>query len=214
MAGEKINYQYISEYIKSVIPQSISYLEEMEKYARENKVPVIHKEVKAFIEVLLKISKPERILEIGSAIGYSALVMAEASDACITTIERDPQMFNIAADNIEKAGKKERIKIIGQDALQVLPYLKNSYDFMFMDAAKGSYREFYDYGINLVRKGGIILCDNILYKGMTALGDDVGQKQRTIVNKMRDFVEMLFSDERIDNCIIPIGDGMCLSYVK
>jgi len=216
LAGEKINYDYITEYLHQVLPESVGYLKEMEDYAQKNEVPVIHKEMKSFLEVLCKLHKPLKILEIGTAIGYSASVMAHASgkDCHITTIERDSDMTTLALKNIEKLGLSEQIRVIEGDGLEVLSCLSSKYDMIFIDAAKGYYNEFFDYAINLIDEGGLIISDNVLYKGMTAEDAIVKRRQKTIVGRMRDYLVMLCNHPDLTTSIIPIGDGVALSYYR
>ena len=214
MAGEKINLDYITEYLHQIIPESESGLLELEKFAVDNNVPIIHKEVKALIEVLCMLKKPMKILEIGTAIGYSASVMALSSpdSVKITTIEREPEMTKLAINNITKLCLDKQIRIIEGDALEVLPLLSSKYDLIFMDAAKGYYNEFFDSVINLLNDGGLLICDNVLYKGMTATDDLVKRRQKTIVGRMRDYLEMLCNHPKLKTSVIPIGDGVTLSY--
>ena len=216
MAGEKINYDYITEYLHQVLPETKGYLKDMEEYAHINEVPIIHKEMKAFLEVLCKMQKPFKILEIGTAIGYSASVMALSSgkDCHITTIERDSDMTTLALKNIEKLGLSNRIRVIEGDGLEVLSCLSSKYDMIFIDAAKGYYNEFFDYAINLINDGGLIVSDNVLYKGMTAEDLLVKRRQKTIVGRMRDYLVMLCNHPNLTTSIIPIGDGVALSYYK
>ena len=213
MAGEKINYEYITEYLHQVLPENVGHLKVMEDYATANDVPIVHKEMKAFLEVLCKIQKPKKILELGTAIGYSASSMAIASgkDCHITTIERDSDMTTLAIENIEKLGLSEQIRVIEGDALEVLSCLSSKYDMIFIDAAKGYYNEFFDYAINLINDGGLIISDNVLYKGMIAEDDLVKRRQKTIVGRMRDYLIMLCNHDKLTTSIIPIGDGVAIS---
>ena len=214
MAGEKINYDYITEYLHQVLPETEGYLKEMEEYAHKYEVPIIHKEMKAFLEVLCKMQKPLKILEVGTAIGYSASVMALASgkECHITTIERESDMTTLALENIDKLGLSNQIRVIEGDGLEVLSCLSSKYDMIFIDAAKGYYNEFFDYAINLVNDGGLIVSDNVLYKGMTAEDSIVKRRQKTIVGRMRDYLVMLCNHRNLTTSIIPIGDSVALSF--
>ena len=216
MAGEKINLDYITEYLHEVLPESKGHLLEMEEYAKANDVPIIHKEVKALIEVLCKLKKPLKILEIGTAIGYSASVFALASgkDTKVVTIERDKEMTEIALSNFSKLNLSNRIKLIEGEALEVLPCLSFKYDLIFIDAAKGYYNEFFDVIIDLINDGGLIISDNVLYKGMTATDNLVKRRQKTIVGRMRDYLKRLCTHKNLTTTIIPIGDGVAVSYFE
>lgn len=214
MAGEKINLDYITEYLHKLIPESGTELKKLEDYAEKNAVPIIHREVKALIEVLCLLKKPKKILEIGTAIGYSASVMAFSSpeDVKITSIEREPEMTELALENIKKLNLEEKIRVIEGDALEVLPLLSSKYDLIFMDAAKGYYNEFFDSVITLLNDGGLLICDNVLYKGMTATDELVKRRQKTIVGRMREYLEMLCNHSKLTTSVIPIGDGVTVSY--
>ena len=216
MRGEKINLDYITDYLSQVLPESKGILKELEIYAKENQVPIIYPEVRYLLEVLCKIHKPARILEIGTAIGYSALVMNNALDGnvSITTVERDPDVSVVALENFRKA-KADNIRLIEDDAVVVLDSLSSKFDMIFIDAAKGYYNDFFDRCINLINDNGLIICDNVLYKGMTATDDLLlRHRQKTIVVRMREFLETICNHKNLTTSIIPIGDGVSVSYYK
>ena len=208
-----INEPYIEEYIRSILPKKDEYFIEMEKYAEENHVPIIEPEVAQLLKVQLKINKPKNILELGTAIGYSALIMAQAHEgANITTIERRPDMIKLAEDNIAKTSYKDRIKILEGEAEEVLVRLTEEYDFIFLDAAKGQYMEFFNLCIKLLKPGGIIISDNVLFKGMVASDDLVIRRKKTIVKRLRAFLKYINDIEGYTSCVIPIGDGVAITY--
>lgn len=210
---DQINPDFIAEYIRSITPDNPAYLKELEAYAEENKIPIIEKEVAQLIKLLLKIKRPRNILELGTAIGYSSLVMAEASrEARITTIERWPKMIEKAQDNIKKTNHRDRIEIIEGEAGEVLASLDGKYDFIFLDAAKGQYMEFFNYCQNLLEVGGIIVSDNVLFKGMVASDDLVIRRKKTIVRRLREYLQYINQVEGYISAVIPIGDGVALSY--
>ncbi|TJX16311.1 O-methyltransferase [Tissierella creatinini] len=209
-----INEEYIEEYIRSITPQNCPYLTKLEIYAKEHHVPIIEPETAQLIKVLLKLNKPNNILEVGTAIGYSALIMAEATseDTIITTIERNESMIELANKNISHSAYKDRIRIIGGDAQEVLPHLNGTYDFIFLDGAKGQYLEFFKYCSSFLRKGGLIVSDNVLYKGMVATDNLVVKRKKTIVTRLRTFLNYINELEGYTSCVIPIGDGVALTY--
>jgi len=213
LAGEKINYSYITEYLHQILPETEGYLKYMEEYAAKHEVPIIHKEMKAFLEVLCKMHKPMKILEIGTAIGYSASVMAIAAgkDCHVTTIERDSDMTTLALANIKELALSDRIRVIEGDGLEVLSCLSSKYDMIFIDAAKGYYNEFFEYAINLINDGGLIISDNVLYKGMTAEDAIVKRRQKTSGGRMREYLVMLCNHKKLSTSVIPIGDGVAVS---
>lgn len=206
----------VKDYIRNILKENKSLILEMEEYAKENSVPIIHKEVAELLRFILDIHKPKRILEIGCAIGYSSIFFATVlgGDVEIITTERNPVMLEKAYENIEKAGLKDKIKILVGDAAQTLKDLDGEFDMIFIDAAKGQYKMFYDMVTPQLRKGGIVISDNILYKGMIASDDFVVRRKRTIVKRMREYLDYICSLEDVDTSILPVGDGVALSYKK
>ncbi len=209
-----INEEYIEDYIRYLLPERNNYLKEMEQYAEENHVPIVEPEVAQLLKLLLKIRKPKNILEVGTAIGYSALVMAEVTDdnCKITSIERRKDMIEKAENNIEKTKYNNRIIILEGDAEEVLLNLEEKYDFIFLDAAKGQYMDFFNKCLNLLDNNGIIVSDNVLYKGMVATDELVVRRKKTIVKRLRAFLKYINEIEGIISSIIPIGDGVALTY--
>ncbi len=211
-----INESSIEEYIRNLIPIKDNFLLEIEKYAVLNHVPIIHPEVAQLIRVLIKISKPKKILEIGTAIGYSALVMASAmeSNGKVTTIEKRDDMISIANKNIQDNGYSSMIKIIKGEAEEVLPTINDDFDFIFIDAAKGQYMEFFPHCIRNLVHGGIIVSDNVLYKGMVASDELIVRRKKTIVKRMRNYLDYITSNNAFESSVIPIGDGVAITYKK
>ena len=208
---DNINYEYIIRYIRDTIPSSEGFIKELEEYAKVNAVPISQPESIRLTEILLKLKNPDRILEIGSAIGYSAIKMALASNAQITTIELSEEMADKAEENIERMGLSHRIKVLRGDASQVIKTLDTEFDVIFMDAAKGHYMDFFNECDRLIKKGGLLISDNVLYKGMTATDDLVVRRKITIVRRLRAYLEMLKENKDYSTAIIPIGDGVALS---
>ncbi|WP_278287289.1 O-methyltransferase [Caloranaerobacter ferrireducens] len=211
-----INMDYIQEYIRSVLPKSSEILKTIEDYAKKNNVPIIHPEVAQFIRVIIQIKNPRRILEIGTAIGYSAIVMAEASkrDCEIITIERREDMVKLAKENFERADLNNRIRILHGEAQEILPSIKDKFDLIFLDAAKGKYMEFLPYCIENLNCGGVIISDNVLFKGMVANDDLVIRRKKTIVRRMREYLKYICNTSILETSIIPIGDGIALTIKK
>ncbi len=211
-----ICYDYINDYIRNTIQKSEGILQELEDFAKENHVPIVHPEVAKLLQVLGMIKKPTRILELGTAIGYSSILLSEIlePDGKIDTIERYELMVERAKHNIKKAKLEDVINIINGDALEVLKYLNKQYDIVFLDAAKGQYPEFLPECLRLLSPGGLLISDNILYKGMIATDDLVVRRKKTIVKRLRNYLDILCSSEDLETSIIPIGDGVALSYKK
>lgn len=208
-----INEEYIEDYIRSILPKNNESLQDMENYAKENYVPIIEPEVAQLLKVLLKTNKPKNILELGTAIGYSALIMAEATpDSQITSIERRADMIFLAKKNINKTPYKDRIKILEGDAEDVLLKLDGKYDFIFLDAAKGQYMDFFTKCTKVLEPGGIIVSDNVLFKGMVASDKLVIRRKKTIVKRLREFLKYINNIKGYTSCVIPIGDGVAITY--
>lgn len=206
----------VEDYIRKTLKMNNGLLEEMEIYAEDNSVPIIHKEVSELLKVILKIHKPKRILEIGCAIGYSSIFFADVlnNDVEIITTERNPIMLEKAYENIKKAGLSDKIKILVGDAEETLNDIDGDFDMVFIDAAKGQYKLFFDIVFDKVKNGGIVISDNILYKGMIASDDFVVKRKKTIVKRMRDYLDYICHQEFLDTSIIPIGDGVAISYKR
>ena len=208
---DNINYEYIIRYIRDTIPERSGFLKELEKYAKENSVPISQPEAIRLTEILLKLKNPEKILEVGTAIGYSAIRMALSSEASITTIEISDEMADKAEENIKNAGFSDRIRVLRGDAAEVLKTVDGEFDVIFIDAAKGHYMDFFNECERLLKKGGLLISDNVLYKGMTATDELVVRRKITIVRRLRAYLEMLKENENYSTAIIPIGDGVALS---
>ncbi|MDP4088666.1 MAG: O-methyltransferase [Bacillota bacterium] len=207
-----VTYDYMEKYIRELIPAHEGILTELESYAENNKVPIIHKEVANFLELMISITKPRAILELGTAIGYSSVLMAKCSDDIekIDTIERDEKMILLAEENINKAGLQDKIKVLKGDCLEVLEGLEGKYDLVFIDAGKGHYNVFHPHCLRLLSKGGIIIADNVLYKGMVASRELVIRRKITIVKRMKKYIDMITKDENLITSIIPMGDGIAM----
>ena len=197
----------------------LSYNEKLIKirqYGIDNEIPIIRDEGLAFLLNLIKIRNPKKILEIGTAIGYSSIMMALNSNSIIYTIERDQNMYNIAISNINELNLNDRINVIFNDALLSYDELKdNQFDMIFIDAAKAQYTKFFEMYEPLLTKNGIIVCDNMLFHGLTE--DDESKMSRSLrglVRKLNDFKEYLNKNEKYDTTLFDIGDGISVSILK
>lgn len=203
-----INFDYISQFLNDIYVDD-DYLE-LRKFGLENNIPIMKLESKEFIKSLLKIYKPKKILEIGTAIGYSSLVMEKYSNADILTIEKSSDMYEIALSNFKKYNKN--IKIINEDAIKALNELEQGFDFVFVDANKAHYKDYFNkVNDDLLINGGIIVCDNILFRGEVTNDDLVEKRQITIVKRLRDFLSYITNLDGIHTSVLPIGDGITVS---
>lgn len=211
-----ICYDYINDYIRRTIKGNTGILAELEAFAEAEHVPIIQPEVGRLLAVLASMTKPVRILEVGTAIGYSAILLAGylAPEGRIDTIERYELMIERAEKNIKKAGLEQVIHVMKGDALEVLRCLDKQYDLIFLDAAKGQYPEFLPECLRMLRKGGILISDNVLYKGMVASDDLVVRRKKTIVKRMRDYLDLLCRNDELETSLLPAGDGVAVSYRK
>ncbi|KPU44945.1 putative O-methyltransferase [Oxobacter pfennigii] len=208
----KIVYDYIEEYIRNLIPKEDDLLKELEEYALLNNVPIIHPEVAQLLSFLIKVNKPLKILEIGTAIGYSAIVMKKAAlSGRIITIDRDSDMIKLAEENIKKAGFQDSIEIIEGDALDILTNMDKDFDFIFIDAAKGQYMEFFPHCHRMLNNEGIIFADNVLFRGMVATNELLIRRKITIVKRMRKYLKFITENHDYETSILPLGDGVAIS---
>lgn len=194
------------------------YLNELRINARNNHIPILLDNTMEYILKLLKNRKIYNILEIGTAVGYSASCFTKIlqPNGKIDTIEIEEQRVNEARENIKKLELDNVINVINGDAMEILPILKstnNKYDFIFIDASKGKYLDFFNYSIELLNDNGIIIADNVLYKGMVLSGYN-GHKHRTAVTKLRNFLEYIQNIDGFTSEILDIGDGISITYKK
>lgn len=201
-------------FINSLEPGNTPFLNEIEKEAKETNVPIIRTETQSFLKLLLAMKKPASILEIGCAIGFSALLMSEYAPAgCkITTIEKYEKRIPVAKENFKRAGKEDSIILLEGDAADWLKKLNGVYDFIFMDAAKGQYIHFLPDVLRLMPEGGILLSDNVLQDGdIIQSRYAVTRRNRTIHTRMRDYLYELKHHPQLETAILPVGDGVTLS---
>lgn len=201
-------------YINSLDTGNTEILDQIEKEAIETYVPIIRKEMQQYLKLLLSIKKPQKILEVGTAVGFSALLMAEYNPVpChITTIENYEKRIPLARENFRRAGKESQITLLEGDAADILKTLEEPYDFIFMDAAKGQYIHFMPDILRLLAKDGILVSDNVLQDGdIIESRFIVTRRNRTIHKRMRDYLYELTHNEELITSVLPIGDGITVS---
>lgn len=208
-----INHDYIDSFLLGMIPDRCGILEEMEEYAAENHVPIITPDIAGLLAVIIKSANIKSILEVGTAIGYSAIHMGlcAADGFSITTIEKNEDSAAKAAEFIKLAGMEDSIKIIIGDAEELLKDVPGSFDMIFVDAAKGQYMEFMKNSIGKLNTGGLFVCDNVLFRGMVAERSLLIRRKITIVKRLKKFLSFISSCESLKTTIIPMGDGMSIS---
>ena len=190
-------------------------LEKIKQKAIEEHIPIIMDDTLEVVDKILKEIKPTRILEIGTAVGYSAMCFSEylQPNGKIDTIERDVERIEEAKLNIEKVGVKDKINIYEGDAVEILPTLNEKYDVVFIDAAKGKYPFFLKEALRMIKSNGVILADNILYKGYV-MSDYNKHKQRTAVRNLREYIKEVSENPNIETEILEVGDGLAISKIK
>lgn len=209
-----INDERMSAFINSFNTGNTPFLNDLEEYAIKTNVPIIRPQMQSFMKVLLELKKPMNILEVGCAIGFSALLMAEygPKDCKITTIEKYEPRIPIAKENFKKAGRENQITLLEGDAMDILKELDGQYDLIFMDASKGQYINFLPDILRLMPTGGVLLSDNVLQDGNVLESRfAVIRRDRTIHSRMRDYLYELTHNPSLRTDIMPIGDGITLS---
>ena len=207
----------IVTFINSLDTKNSELLETIEREARADDVPIIRREMQSFLKVLLLLKKPANILEVGTAVGFSALLMSEyiPAGSRITTIENYEKRIPVARNNFRRAGKEDRITLIEGDAAEVLKTLEGPYDFIFMDAAKGQYIHFLPEIMRLLPPGGCLVSDNVMQDGdVIESRFAVERRNRTIHARMREYLYELKHHEKLETSVIPLGDGVAVSVKK
>lgn len=201
-------------FINSLDTENTAILEQIEQEALDTYVPIIRKEMQSFLKVLLAMQKPKRILEVGTAVGFSAILMSEyVTEECeITTIEKYEKRIPIARENFRRAGKEKQITLLEGDAMEVMQSLKEPYDFIFMDAAKGQYIHWLPDILRLLEPGGVLLSDNVLQEGDIIESHYlVERRNRTIYKRMREYLYELTHNKALVTSVLPLGDGVTVS---
>lgn len=203
-------------FLKSLLPKRDKLLLNLEDFAREHHVSIVEPEVGQLLNLLVNITKPKKILEIGTAIGYSTIWMARAldEDGQITTVELLPQRFQLAKENFQKAQVAEKISGINGDAKEIVYQLNEVYDFIFLDAAKGQYPEFLNLTKKILKPGGLLVADNVLLNGWVIDLKYPERRKKTMVYRMKSFLEELKESSEFVTSIIPLGDGVALIWKK
>ena len=189
---------YITEYLRAKTVHNDEFMHSLEKYAEENSVPIVEPETARFLSVMCRTVKPKKILEVGCAIGYSSILMAQATE------------------NIKTSGYAEKISVIEADAKDYLSYIDDDevFDMIFLDGPKAHYIYMLDECVRLLKKGGVLISDNVLYKGMTADDNHVVRRKITIVKRLRKYIDMLMEHKELETSLLPLGDGVTISVKK
>lgn len=207
---------YLNNLYSSINPQ----LKELRSFAEDKRVPIILKSTEGLLLNLLKIKKPARVLEVGAAIGYSACCFADVCGCRVVTIESDADSYEAATANVKNLGYEDYVRVLHGEAEAILEEMPASlgkddlFDAVFIDAAKSHYKSFWDLAVPLCKQDALIICDNVLMKGMTASDEyDPKKRYKTSIRKMREFIKYITGLEYANTCILPVGDGISLSVI-
>lgn len=209
---EHINFEFITRYVRNLVKDDIK---ELYDFAHGRDIPVAKPETTKLLYILSCLKKPENILELGTGIGCSAIILSKSSEnAKILTVEKSEDNYNDALKLIEENNLSDRISVLNDDGINVLKKLTDEnrkFDFIFLDSAKAQYIDYYPYLIKLLNTGAILVTDNVLYGGMVANDELLEHRKRTIVKRLRMYIEAINNDENLQTVVVPIGDGVAVS---
>ncbi|WP_322630456.1 O-methyltransferase [Aedoeadaptatus coxii] len=201
---------FIEEFLNELVPEKDNYLKEMRRFAEEEEVPIIDRQVENYLAFFLSVLKPRTILELGTAIGYSASVMARATNAVITTVELDPVRAINARTHLQNQHLEDRVHLIVGDAAEFITKDQGSYDFIFIDAAKGQYEVYLKECLRLLNEDGVICMDNVLFHGMLASKALFKRRKITIVKRLKRMLHTVFQSDELSVNLLPVGDGVLM----
>lgn len=201
---------FIEEFLNELVPEKDNYLKEMRRFAEEEEVPIIDRQVENYLAFFLSVLKPRTILELGTAIGYSASVMALATNAVITTVELDPVRAINARTHLQNQHLEDRVDLIVGDAAEFITKDRGSYDFIFIDAAKGQYEVYLKECLRLLNEDGVICMDNVLFHGMLASKALFKRRKITIVKRLKRMLHTVFQSDELSVNLLPVGDGVLM----
>ncbi|MDW5300546.1 MAG: O-methyltransferase [Sedimentibacter sp.] len=213
---DNINREYIDTYIQNLIINEDEKLEKFREYCESRGLPIIHKEVGQFIKLTINQLNAKRIIEVGTNVGYSSIFMSQVmkNEGNVVTLERSEKFYEEALKNIIDFGLEKNIEVIFGDAAENLENIEGTFDMAFIDAAKSYYKTFFDKCCKMMKPGGIIISDNVLYQGMIATDDLVVRRKKTLVRNLRNYLEYISHDERYITSVLPLGDGLAVTLIK
>lgn len=201
---------FIEEFLNELVPEKDNYLKEMRRFAEEEEVPIIDRQVENYLAFFLSVLKPRTILELGTAIGYSASVMARATNAVITTVELDSVRAINARTHLQNQHLEDRVDLIVGDAAEFITKDRGSYDYIFIDAAKGQYEVYLKECLRLLNEDGVICMDNVLFHGMLASKALFKRRKITIVKRLKRMLHTVFQSDELSVNLLPVGDGVLM----
>lgn len=212
-----ITNEIISAYIDNLYVNENTDLAELREFAETHHIPVIRRDTEKLLKVIMRLKQPARVLEIGTAVGYSSCVFADCCGCSVLTIEQNEERAKAAQANIENLGFSGQVKVVRGEAGAVLRGMNPAapFDILFIDAAKSHYREFWDLAMPLMSRESVVICDNVLMEGMTASDVYVERRRdRTSTRKMREFIAYISGLDYADTTIVPAGDGLSISMIE
>ena len=213
---DNINREYIDIYINGLIDEEDEMLEKFRLECRERQLPIIHREVGQFIKLMITKMNARSIIEVGTNVGYSSIFMSYVMkrEGKVVSLERNENFYHEAIENIKRFNLEKNIDVHFGDAVEILDNISGTFDIAFIDAAKSYYTTFFDKCAKLMNSGGIIISDNVLYQGMIASDELVVKRKKTLVRHMREYLEYISHDQRYITSVLPLGDGLAVTFIK
>jgi len=208
---------YLQEYLNQLLPERDPVLARMEAEAREHFIPIVEPEVGRLLFFFTRLIKAKRVLELGMSIGYSTIWLArgvQPEQGQVLTIEINPAVLPQAEANLAAAGVRETVEIRQGDALAIVPQLAGEFDLIFIDAGKGHYQDYVDCCLPLLRTGGVLISDNVLVRGLTTGQFWVKRRNRTIIKRMRNYLNYLTAHPQLETIVLPLADGVTVSFKR
>ncbi|KXS42502.1 MAG: O-methyltransferase family protein [Candidatus Frackibacter sp. T328-2] len=209
--SKNILTDFMQDYMEKITPERTGDLRRLEQEALERNIPIVDPEVGQFLSLLISIHQPQRVLELGTATGYSTLWLAKGNQAGIVTIELKERDAKVARKNFNDLELDDRIKLLVGDAVEVMDQLEEKFDLIFIDAAKGQYIEYLNQSLRLINDGGLIVADNILFKGMISNDELMHPRYDTLTYRLREYIEIVMDHQELQSSILPLGDGLAIS---
>ncbi|SKA04447.1 O-methyltransferase [Selenihalanaerobacter shriftii] len=212
--SKNILTEHMQKYMEEITSKRSGDLKRLEEEALARNIPIVEPEIGEFLSLLVSIHQSENILELGTATGYSTLWLAKANQANIVTIELKERDAKVARKNFKELGLEDRVELLVGDAIEIMPTLEKEFDLIFIDAAKGQYMNYLEHSLELVADGGIIVADNILFKGMVSTDELMHPRYDTLTYRLREYIKAVMNHSKLDSSILPLGDGLAVSLKK
>ena len=209
--SKNILTEFVNEHLQEITPEPDQDLKRLQKEALAKDIPIIDTEVGEFLSLLIAIQRPQKILELGTGTGYSTLWLAKDNQAQIVTIELKEREAKVARRNFAQLGLENRVELLVGDAVQIMADLEPEFDLVFIDAAKGQYLEYLEKALAITKEQGLIVADNILFKGMISNDELMHPRYDTLVYRLREYIDRVMEDPNLKSSILPLGDGLAIS---